>query len=231
MNAMKKKMLTVIIAGAVLLGGGLGTMSAQAETAHDSRPPQIEKQGQRPQHPPVQMDADKAAKYVADTFGVKQSEVKAAIDAKEDFRDIGQAAMLAKVSGKSFKEVLAMHKSQSDWKAITKSLGISHAQMREARLEMRAMHIAQKGLLAQDKALALLKNGYQSRDINMAAILAKESGKDIQAVLDMKKINNRWTDVAGQLGVDKSKLRPEGAYHGGPQGGPPPAMPGDGAQE
>ena len=193
MNAMKKKMLTGIIAGAMLLGGGLGTMSAQAETAHDSRPPQMEKQGQRPQHPPVQMDADKAAKYVADTFGVKQSEVKAAIEAKEDFRDIGQAAMLAKVSGKSFKEILAMHKSQSDWKAITKSLGISHAQMREARLEMRA--------------------------------------KDIQAVLDMKKINNRWTDVAGQLGVDKSKLRPEGAHHGGPQGGPPPAMPGDGAQE
>ena len=225
MNAMKKKMLTGIIAGAMLLGGGL------AETAHDSRPPQMEKQGQRPQHPPVQMDADKAAKYVADTFGVKQSEVKAAIEAKEDFRDIGQAAMLAKVSGKSFKEVLAMHKSQSDWKAITKSLGISHAQMREARLEMRAMHIAQKGLLAQDKAMALLKNGYQSRDINMAAILAKESGKDIQAVLDMKKINNRWTDVAGQLGVDKSKLRPEGSHHGGPQGGPPPAMPGDRAQE
>ena len=69
----------------------------------------------------------------------------------------------------------------------------------------------------------------------MAAVLAKESGKDVQAVLDMKKINNRWSDVADQLGVDKSKLRPEGAPHhmgdsfqpgsmGGPQGGPPPEM-------
>ena len=172
----------------------------------------------------------KEASFLTES-AVDAGHLKAAIDAKEDFRDIGQAAMLAKVSGKSFKEILAMHKSQSDWKAITKSLGISHAQMREARLEMRAMHIAQKGLLAQDKALALLKNGYQSRDTNMAAILAKESGKDIQAVLDMKKINNRWTDVAGQLGVDKSKLRPEGSHHGGPQGGPPPAMPGDRAQE
>ena len=237
MNAMKKKMLTGILAGAVLLGGGLGTMSAQAETpeGHRMPPPPMAGQKMPGQHPKVEMNADEAAKHVAETFGVEQSEVKKAIEDKEDFRDIGQAAMYAKITGKSFKDVLALHKDQKDWREIGKSLGVTHAQIREAMLEMRAMHIGQKGLLAQDKALALLKNGYQSKDIMMAAVLAKESGKDVQAVLDMKKINNRWSDVADQLGVDKSKLRPEGAPHhmggsfqpgpmGGPQGGPPPEM-------
>ena len=229
---MKKKMIAGIVAGAVLLGGGLGTLSAQAESnseqARQGRPPHDRQQGQS-RHPQVQMSAQEASKHVAETFGVSQSEVKEAIEAKEDFRDIGQAAMYAKISGKSFKEVLSLHKNQQDWREIGKSLGVSHAQVREAMLEMRAMHIGQKGLLDQKRALALLKNGYQSQDITMAAILAKESGKDIQAVLDMKKINNRWSDVADQLGVDKSKLRPEGGRHGdrsqgGPQGGPPPEM-------
>lgn len=238
MNAMKKKMLAGVVAGALLLGGGLGTMSAQAESADNSRGarPHFDKQGQRPQHPPVQMNADEAAKHVAETFGVSQAEVKQAIEAKEDFRDIGQAAMYAKITGKSFKEVLALHTDKSDWREIGKSLGVTHAQVRETMLEMRAMHIGQKGLVAQDKALALLKNGYQSKDIMMAAVIAKESGKDIQAVLDMKKINNRWSDVADQLGVNKAKLRPEGGHHGmkapgGPQGGPSPAMMGDGEEQ
>ena len=41
----------------------------------------------------------------------------------------------------------------------------------------------------------------------------------------MKKINNRWSDIAKKLGVDASKLRPDfkkGGQHGDPQGGPPP---------
>ena len=240
MNAMKKKMLSGIIAGAVLLGGGLGTMSAQAAVSAQNRDarPHFAKQGERMQHPRVEMNADEAAKHVAETFGVSEKEVKQAIEDKQDFRDIGQAAMLAKITGKSFKDVMTLHKDQGDWREIGKSLGVTPEQVGETMLEMRAMHIGQKGLIAQDKALALLKNGYQDRDIMMAAVLAKESGKDIQAVLDMKKINNRWGDVADQLGVDKSKLRPEGARHGmgdkfqpgpmgGPQGGPPPEAPAD----
>ena len=64
----------------------------------------------------------------------------------------------------------------------------------------------------------------------------KDAKAYVQAVLDMKKINNRWSDVADQLGVDKAKLRPEGGHHGmkapgGPQGGPPPAMMGDGEEQ
>ncbi len=42
------------------------------------------------------------------------------------------------------------------------------------------------------------------------------TGKDIQSVLDLKKINNRWGDVADQLGVDRKELQ---KFHGpGPHG-------------
>lgn len=72
-----------------------------------------------------------------------------------------------------------------------------------------AKMMAKKGDVDESTALKLLKNGYHPRDIEVAATLAKESGKDIQKVLDMKKINNRWEDVAKSLGVDESKVRPQ----------------------
>jgi hypothetical protein len=99
--------------------------------------------------------------------------------------------------------------------------------------EMTADRMAKRGDIDKAKALALLNNGYRAQDISMAAKIAKLSGKDLQAVLDMKKINNRWSDIAKKLGVDASKLRPDfkkGGQHGGPQGGPPPVEAAFGAE-
>ena len=220
MNKMKKKMVAGIVAGAVLLGTGYGALAQAAESNSnkDTQSQHMMKQGRKGQ--PPQMNADEAAKHIHETFGVDESQVKEAINAKKDFRDIGQAAMLAKISGKSFKDVLAMKTDSNNWKDIGKNLGVTREQVHEQMNAMTAEHIAQKGNIDQAEALSLLKNGYHSQDINAAAILAKQSGKDIQSVLDLKKINNSWSDVAEQLGVDKSVLRPNKDAKGGPQGGP-----------
>ena len=91
-----------------------------------------------------------------------------------------------------------------------------------------ASRIEQKGNVDKDTALKLLRNGYRAQDIECAGLLAKKSGEDIQSVLDKKKINNRWSDVAEQLGVDWKSLRPQAGgpdkMGHGPQGGPPDGM-------
>lgn len=227
MTTMKKRIIAGITAGAILAAGGLGTLSVQAAANDGSegqqRPQMLEKQGRR-QHPQMKMDADKTAEHISKIFGVSKSEVKAAIDKQTDFRDIGQAAMLSKISGKSFQEVLAQKTDSKDWREIGESMGVSREQVHATMLEMRAQRISQRGNIDAATALKLMQAGYQDRDIQMAAVLAKESGKNIQSVLDMKKINNRWFDVAKDLGVDMTKLRPE--HHGqrGPQGTPPEDM-------
>lgn len=223
MTTMKKRIIAGITAGAILAAGGIGTLSVQAAANDGNRDQQCqrtEKQG-RMQRPHMKVDADKAAEHIARNFGVSQSEVKAAIDKQTDFRDIGQAAMLAQISGKSFRDILALKTDGKGWREIGESLGVSREQIREAMLEMRARRVSQTGNIDVQAALKLMQAGYQDRDIQMAAALAKESSKDIQSVLDMKKINNSWLDVARALGVDMAKLRP--AHHGqrGPQGGPP----------
>jgi hypothetical protein len=171
------------------------------------------------------MNPDEAAKRLNKTFGVSEAEVKAAFKEKRDFRDIGQAAMLAKVSGKSFSDVLAMKTKDKRWPEISKELGVKPEQIRAQMNELSAERIAQRGNIDKEQALSLLNKGYRAMDVSVAAKLAKLSNKDIQTVLDMKKINNRWGDVAEQLGVDRSALRPnmeKGKFPGhGPQGGPP----------
>ena len=118
-----------------------------------------------------------------------------------------------------------MKTADKRWPDVGKALGVTPEQFRKQMNEMTADRMAKRGDIDKAKALALLNNGYRAQDISMAAKIAKLSGKDLQAVLDMKKINNRWSDIAKKLGVDASKLRPDfkkGGQHGDPQGGPPP---------
>ena len=224
---MRKKMLAGIVAGAMMASAGFAMLSGQAQAAdqdvQNSRQgqPQMSRNHRGGERPVKNMNADDVAKHLNKTFGVSEDEVKAALKENRDFHDIGQAAMLAKISGKSFSDVLAMKTQDKHWPEISKELGVKPEQVRAQMNEMSAERIASRGDLDKNKVMSLLNNGYQPRDVEMAAKLAKASSKDIQSVLDMKKINNRWEDVAQQLGVDKSALRPEGRRGHGPQGGPP----------
>ena len=87
---------------------------------------------------------------------------------------------------------------------------------RQLRIEMMSNDLSRDGVIDEEGALKLLKDGYEPWDISCASILAEAAGKDIQSVLDLKKINNRWGDVADQLGVDRKELK---KFHGpGPHG-------------
>lgn len=217
------KMIAGIVAGLVLTAGGFGVLSAQSQS-QDGAQHRMFAKGERPDGQMPQMDASEAAKHIAETFGVDESQVKNAIENKKDFRDIGQAAMIAKVSGKSFDEVMALKTDDKNWRDIGESLGVTREKVEEVRQSMTAQHLSQDGDIDESKALSLLKKGYEPRDIECAAALAKASGKDIQSVLDRKKINNRWGDVAKELGVDANVLPKKFHGHGphghGPQGGP-----------
>lgn len=223
MKITQRKMIAGIVAGLVLPAGGFGVLSAQSQS-QDGAQHRMFAKGERPDGQMPQMDASEAAKHIAETFGVDESQVKNAIENKKDFRDIGQAAMIAKVSGKSFDEVMALKTDDKNWRDIGESLGVTREKVEEVRQSMTAQHLSQDGDIDESKALSLLKKGYEPRDIECTAALVKASGKDIQSVLDRKKINNRWGDVAKELGVDANvlpkKFHGYGPHGHGPQGGP-----------
>lgn len=213
-----------IVTGVILLLGSIGVYSLQ-ETQMEQRAEaaRTEQYGRGGRQPYARIDSSAAAKQVADTFGVSESEVKQAIDDDADFRDIGQAAMLAKLSQKSFADVLAMKTDSNHWTDVRESLGITREAVQDAMDDMAAVHIARHNDVDQKTVILLLHNGYRPWDIESAAAIANASGKDIQTVLDSKKINNRWGDVAEQFGVSRDVLRrarERGGMLGPRMGGP-----------
>lgn len=67
-------------------------------------------------------------------------------------------------------------------------------------------HMAKSSKLSEAKVKELFDQHYRPRDIMSAGLLAKESGKNVNSILNMKKINNTWKEVAKSLGVDWNKV-------------------------
>ena len=200
----QRKIVAGVVAGLVLTVGGFGMLSAQSQDKTDLRPRYCVTQDERPDGQPPKMTTDEVAQHIAESFGVDAKQVKSALDEQKDFRDIGRAAMLAKISGKSFADVMALKTDDKDWRDIESSLGVTREKVRQLRIEMTAKDLSRDGVIDEEGALKLLKDGYEPWDISCASILAEAAGKDIQSVL------------ADQLGVDRKELK---KFHGpGPHG-------------
>ena len=142
------------------------------------------------------------AKKIADHYGVDQYEVETALRENNHLGDIRQAATLAKLSGRSFSEVLAM---KNDWHQVAEKLGVTREQFDNFMKDEMLGWLAQKSKLDKNTVQKLLDDGYNPHDICAAGIIASESGKSVKNVLSKRKINNSWEDVAKEFGVDLQK--------------------------
>ena len=233
MKLFNKKTTAGLLAGAMLLTGSISTGIVQAADNGSSGASERTNQQRRHMQPP-QMNTEKMAQEIADTFGVSKDEVESwQKENKNDFRDVFHAALLAKTSGKSFADVAGMKTSQNSWKDVASALGISQEQIKNAQEDLMVTRIEKNTGLAQNTSKALLKDGYQPRDITAAAMLAKESGKNVQDILSMRKLNNSWKDVAKALNISEETLQKdmnnthENGMPGDMHRGAPPQMNGD----
>ena len=176
-----------------MFAGAVGSVYAAEKP--DNRPP-----GQR-----QQIDVNALAKEIATQYDVNEKEVLAALKEERPMDDIYYAAMLAKVSGKSFRQVFAM---KSDWFDVMKALGITREKYEATLQEMMAEDIAARSDLDVKTVNELMNKHYSPRDIRIAGRIAKASGKNVQEILDSKKLNQRWLDVAKELGLGPEVVRP-----------------------
>ena len=195
MKKTTKQIIAGIAMGAFVLTMGVGAYAADA--------PQDEKPNVRVERQAPQMNKDEFAAAIAEEYGIKKDEVLKAVNDNTNFRDIGQAAMFAKLSGKSFSGVLNM---KSDWRDVAKKLGISAQDIKKEQARVAAVRIAKHNGLDETQVQKLLNDGYMPGDIQAAAQIAKASGKDINTVLSARKINNQWRDVAKEFGISEEQM-------------------------
>lgn len=152
---------------------------------------------------------DGMVQAISDDFGLSRDEVSRYMRQGVNPHDMMLAALTAKASGKSLTDVLAMKTLANTWGDVEQSLGIAKEQIRELHEDIIATKLAKNLSISKEQVQDLMKSGYMPPDIEAAATLAKASKKPLTDVLSMKKINNRWSDVAQALGIDPETFRQE----------------------
>ena len=198
MTDFKKKLLAGILGSALLL-------TASQAFARQMPPP------------PVHMNQAQFAenvngwvKHLSEVYGVDKAQIESALKSGVHIHDVQQALILSKLSGKNFSDVLAM---KVDWFQVADKLGVTREQVGEFLMQERTEFFAKRAGIELKTFQALLKDGYHPHDIAVAGAIAKTANKNIKSVLEKRRINNTWEDVAKSFGVNFNDLIPRDAHH------------------
>lgn len=198
-NFITKKAIAAFVAGTFICAGLIVPFAVQASADKQDRPAMHQRK----------VDPNKAAERLAQRFGLSQEAILKHHNAGYNFHDLHKSAFLAKASGKSFESVIAMKTADTNWRSITQELGVTKDQLKLVRRDMRAQHIIGKTKMSKEAVMSLMEQGYKGRDIYMAGLLEMKSGRLASDVIQLKKINNTWFDVAEAIGVDREAWKTE----------------------
>ena len=110
------------------------------------------------------------SKYFSEKYGVDSAQIEKALKDGVHIDDIHSAAVLAKISGKSFSDVLAM---KVDWPQVAEKLGVTRDQLKEFNKQEHEKMLVERTGLDIQTLNSLRKEGYSPRDIGIAAKIAK----------------------------------------------------------
>jgi plasmid maintenance system antidote protein VapI len=201
----KKKTIVLALAGAFAITG-IGTtylnQTAFAATTDTAQQDQGQMLGEHKGTPKVM--TDEMAQQFATTFNIDKKVLLNYQTKGYTIRDFNQAALIASAGNKSFTDVMNAKTATNSWKDVMDSFSITNEQLQQAAQGFMSKQIATMLQIDESTVTGLLKDGYQPTDIVMASVLSKQASKTIPDVLNMKKINNTWKDVATSLGIDET---------------------------
>ena len=202
MRILSKNTIAAMVAGTFIMAAAASPFIVQASEIQQPTTGQHQKYEQKRQQTPEQ-----TAQHLSAAFGIDQATILHYTASGMNVKDISRAAFLANASGKSIDDVISHKTADNSWKDVSTAMGITKEQIHAARQNMIANGLNKKMGLDKQITVDLLTQGYHPQDIVMASQLAKNTNKSINDVLSMKKINNRWSDVATTLGVDKETFK------------------------
>lgn len=194
MFKLSRKAAAALLAGTVLLGAAAVPVSQVLADAPANQAAVSAAQRQ--------FDPDKAAARLATIFGVDKNQVLTLYNQGHKMGDIAHAAFLSQAAQRPLADVLAMKTEQNTWQDVQSQLGLSQEQLKAERHAVTSRIMQLRFGIDANTAKSLLDQGQKPRDVAMAGLLAKNSGKNINDVIAMKTQDNKWADVAKSLGVN-----------------------------
>lgn len=193
MIAFKKKLFVGILGGMMIFTGTATNAAPEVPEYNEAWQEESE------------ANIDGWAKYFTEKYGIDSAQIDKALRDGVHIEDIRHAAILSKLSGKNFSDVLAM---KVDWYQVAEKLGVTEDKVKEFFQQERDEHFAKQVGVDVATLKSLLKDGYNPHDIIIAGKIAQASNKNIKNVLDKREINNTWEDVAKSFGVDLKRIMP-----------------------
>jgi hypothetical protein len=193
MSSLVKKSIVIALAGLFILASA-ASLSVEAAA------------GGKLNHK-KEIDPARVTARMSEVYGVSQLALLKYHEGGMNFKELHRAAYFAGISGKSLDEVIALKADSKTWRNVSQTLKISKEQHKAQRQKLFAARLQQRTGVAKETSLVLLQEGRKSRDVAMAGILAKHSGKSAIEVINMKKPDGKWREVATELGMDKQQYR------------------------
>lgn len=201
MRILSKNTIAAMVAGTFIMAAAASPFIVQASEIKQPS------NGQHQKFEKHTISPEQSAQHLFDAFGIDKATILHYNSTGMNFKDISRAAFLANASGKSLEDIISHKTVNNSWKDVATTMGITKEQTHAARQNMIANGLNKKIGLDKQTTLDLLNQGYHPQDIAMAGQLAKNTNKQISEVLSLKKINNRWSDIATIVGVDKETFK------------------------
>lgn len=191
-----KKLVILAVTGAFVLTGFGATQIPQSVALAATRDFH-----QQDRYYDQDFSPERMAENMQEIFGIEKQVILDYNAKGWRFRDLHEAAFISYASQKSFSDVLNAKTVINSWRDVSENFGLTRQQRRSAESMMMSNQMATYWDISASTIKELLDAGYHPRDIGMAATLSKKADKSIDTVLEMKKINNAWYDVAASLGL------------------------------
>jgi plasmid maintenance system antidote protein VapI len=195
-KVLAKKAIVLALAGAFLVTGIGITQMPQSVAIAATQQVQHQEQHQRPDFNPEVM-----AQNIQDSFGIDKQVILDYNKQGWKMHDLHKAALIAYASEKPISDILNAKTMTNDWKNVGESFGVTKEKFHTVMQTMMSKKMATTLGVNSDVINSFLSQGYHPRDTAMAVTLSKHTDKTTDEILNMKKINNRWSDVATALGI------------------------------
>lgn len=195
-TSVKKAIVLALSSAFIVTGIGITQLPQSIANANAKQVLQKQDQKRGPVAPEVM------AQDIQDSFGIDKQTILTYHDQGWKMPDLRMAAFISYASDKPFSEVLNAKTMTNDWREVSESFGVTKEKMQTLMQSKMSKQMAENLGVAETVIDSFLSKGYHPHDISMAIALSKHADKSIDEIINMKKINNRWSDVAASLGIN-----------------------------
>ena len=201
-KVLAKKTIVLALAGAFIVTGiGVTQMPQSVALAA------TQKLEQKDQRQTYYFNPEIMAQNIQDCFGIDKQVILDYNKQGWKIHDLNKAALIAFASETPISDILNAKTMANDWKDVGESFGVTREKIHTVMQTMMSKKMATNLDVDSVVINSFLSQGYHPRDIAMAVTLSKHTDKTIDEVINMKKINNRWSDVATALGISNEDYK------------------------